>query len=57
MREHKLMTIHSVNPATTVACTSALLTGKNPIENGWLGWSLYLERLQGSDRCFPEYRL
>lgn len=45
MREHKLMTIHSVNPATTVACTTAFLTGRYPIETGWLGWSLYFKEL------------
>ncbi len=53
MREHKLMTIHSVNPATTVACTSALLTGKNPIENGWLGWSLYVNGYKDPIDVFP----
>jgi hypothetical protein len=53
MREHKLMTIHSVNPATTVACTTALLTGKNPIENGWLGWSLYVDGYTDPIDVFP----
>ncbi len=53
MREHKLMTIHSVNPATTVACTTALLTGKNPIENGWLGWSLYVDGYRNPIDVFP----
>ena len=37
---HKLKTIYSVNPATTVACTTAFLSAKFPIETGWLGWSL-----------------
>ncbi len=37
---HKLKTIFSVNPATTVACTTAFLSGKFPIENAYLGWSL-----------------
>ncbi len=37
---HKLKTIHSVNPATTVACTTAFLSGKFPIETGYLGWSV-----------------
>jgi predicted AlkP superfamily pyrophosphatase or phosphodiesterase len=53
MREHKLMTIHSVNPATTVACTTALLTGKFPIENGWLGWSLYVDGYTDPIDVFP----
>lgn len=38
--DHKLKTIYSVNPATTVACTTAFLSAKFPIETGWLGWSL-----------------
>ncbi len=38
--EHKLKTIHSVNPATTVASTTAFLSGKFPLETGYLGWSL-----------------
>lgn len=48
MRAHKLMTIRSVNPATTVACTTAFLSGKFPIENGWFGWSMFFE-----DHGFP----
>lgn len=43
MLEHKLTTIHSVNPATTVACTTAFLSGRFPIEDGWFGWSLYFD--------------
>lgn len=31
--------ITSVFPPTTVAATTAFLSGKFPIENGWLGWS------------------
>lgn len=42
---HKLKTIYSVNPATTVACTTAFLSGKFPIETGWLGWSLNFPEL------------
>jgi predicted AlkP superfamily pyrophosphatase or phosphodiesterase len=53
MLEHKFMSIHSVNPATTVACTTALLTGKNPIENGWLGWSLYVPGYDDPIDVFP----
>lgn len=31
--------ITSVFPPTTVAATTAFLSGKFPVENGWLGWS------------------
>lgn len=53
MREHALLTIHSVNPATTVACTTALLTGRYPIETGWLGWSLQFDSLGFPVDVFP----
>lgn len=53
MRRHKLMTILAVNPATTVACTTSLLTGLYPIETGWLGWSLQMEALGFPVDVFP----
>jgi hypothetical protein len=53
MRDHKLVTIHSVNPATTVACTSSFLSGKFPIETGYLGWSLYFKEKGLSIDVFP----
>lgn len=36
--ESEIATISSVNPATTVAATTAFLSGLYPKENGWLGW-------------------
>lgn len=53
IREHQLLTIHSVNPATTVACTTSFLTGRNPIETGWLGWSLQFDSLGFPVDVFP----
>lgn len=44
---HALTTIHSVNPATTVACTTSFLSGKFPIETGWMGWSLQFDEAGG----------
>jgi len=38
--------IHRINstfPPTTAAATTAVLTGKFPIETGWLGWDLYFK--------------
>lgn len=43
LEEHGFMTIESTNPATTVAATTCFLTGKTPIETGYMGWSVYLE--------------
>lgn len=47
IREHELRIIHSVNPATTVACTTSFLSGKFPIEHGWMGWSLQFDEVGG----------
>ena len=41
LRRKKAFTITSVFPPTTVAATTALITGKYPIETGWLGWRQY----------------
>lgn len=53
---HAFGTILSVNPATTVAATTALLTAKFPIETGYLGWSLYFEELGYPLDVFPNTR-
>lgn len=50
---HKELTIHSVNPATTAAATTALLSGRFPIETGWLGWSLMFDELGFPIDVFP----
>lgn len=42
LKTHKFMDYSSVFPPTTVAATTAYLSGKNPIENGYLGWSIFL---------------
>ena len=38
MYEHRYKVINSTFPPTTVAATTALQTGKYPIETGYLGW-------------------
>ena len=35
--------ITTVFPATTTAATTAIRTGLNPCEHGWIGWNVYLE--------------
>ena len=37
--------ITSVFPPTTTAATTSLETGLNPIEHGWLGWTMYINPL------------
>lgn len=38
---HGKFTVDTVYPPTTVAATTSLLSGKYPVETGWLGWTLY----------------
>lgn len=37
--------ITSIYPPTTVAATNAVLSGKYPFENGWLGWNQHFNDL------------
>ena len=43
IRSHYVTTINSTFPPTTAAATTAFLTGKYPIETGWLGWNTYFK--------------
>ena len=43
IRSHYVTTINSTFPPTTAAATTAFLTGKYPIETGWLGWTEYFK--------------
>ena len=43
VRKHYVTTINSTFPPTTAAATTAFLTGKYPIETGWLGWTEYFK--------------
>lgn len=44
-RSHIVHEITSTIPPTTVASTTSFLSGKYPIETGWLGWALYFKEL------------
>ena len=46
MRQHFLCTINSTFPPTTTAATTAFLTGKYPIETGWMSWAQYFDKYQ-----------
>ena len=39
--KNRIKPITTVFPATTVAATTAMLTGLNPVESGMLGWDMY----------------
>ena len=43
IRSHYVATINSTFPPTTAAATTAFLTGKFPIETGWIGWDTYFK--------------
>lgn len=53
LRTHILTTITSTLPPTTAAATNSLLSGKYPIETGWLGWSQYFEEYKANIDVFP----
>lgn len=42
--DHGKFDIETVYPPTTVAATTSILTGKYPIETGFLGWTQYWKR-------------
>ena len=46
IRSHYLTTINSTFPPTTTAATTGFLTGKYPIETGWLSWAQYFDKYQ-----------
>lgn len=43
IRSNYVTTINSTFPPTTAAATTAFLTGKYPVETGWLGWTEYFK--------------
>lgn len=47
-----LIEYSSVFPPTTTASTTTFLSGKSPIEHGWLGWDVYFEQEDKTVTCF-----
>ena len=41
LQKNKVKSITTVFPATTVAATTSMMTGFNPVETGMLGWDMY----------------
>ena len=41
LMKNRIKTITTVFPATTVAATTSVTTGLNPVESGMLGWDMY----------------
>ncbi|MGX8852421.1 alkaline phosphatase family protein [Amedibacillus sp. YH-ame10] len=44
LNTHRLKKIDTVYPPTTVAATTAILTGRMPCSTGWLGWQQYISK-------------
>ena len=52
--KHRIKTITTVFPATTVAATTTIQTGLNPVETGMLGWNMYFKEIDKIINVFPE---
>lgn len=53
LKNHHFTNISSVFPPTTVAATTSLMTGKSPVEHGWLGWSLFFKQIDKIVDVYP----
>lgn len=60
--ENKLKSITTVFPATTVAATTSMMTGLNPVETGMLAWDMYFKDIDkvittfiGSEKSDPKH--
>lgn len=53
LRKNIFCDITSTFAPTTVAATNSLLSGKFPIETGWLGWCQYFQDLDKNIDVFP----
>jgi Uncharacterized proteins of the AP superfamily len=52
MYDHRFMVINSVFPTTTVAATTAITTGRYPIETGYMGWCQYFSKANKTYEVF-----
>lgn len=52
LRKHFVRTINTVFPPTTVAATTSVISGMEPIEHAWLGWDCYYPELNENVTVF-----
>lgn len=52
IRKNFFLKLSSTYPPTTVAATTGLLSGRFPIETGWLGWGVYIKEYAATVSCF-----
>ena len=50
--KNRIKAITSVFPATTVAATTSIMTGLNPVETGMLGWDMYYKDIDKTITTF-----
>ena len=50
--KNRLKAITTVFPATTVAATTSMMTGLNPVETGMLGWDMYYKDIDKTISVF-----
>lgn len=50
--KNRLKDITTVFPATTVAATTSMMTGLNPVESGMLGWDMYFKDIDKTITTF-----
>ena len=50
--KNRLKSITTVFPATTVAATTSMMTGLNPVETGLLGWNMYYKDIDKTITVF-----
>ena len=43
LRKQMKKSVSTVFPPTTTAATTSFLSGKSPLENGWIGWNQYFK--------------
>lgn len=52
LRSRLITPISAVFPSTTTAATTSLISGLNPGEHGWIGWTLHFDQLGKSVDTF-----
>lgn len=52
LRKHLKESIYSVFPPTTVAATTSIISGLQPIEHAWLGWDCYYPQVDKNVTVF-----
>ena len=53
LQKRRVGKMQSTYPPTTANCTTAYITGLNPITTGWLGWSTYFKDIDLGVDNFP----